>query len=141
MTPTLFGRWQTRLLLMTTIGTLTTLPFALGYLGLPSGMVYFWVLGYITLLGLGWDYLYDRLQKFRWDRDWPGILQLLAGIWEALFLLSLVNLADVPGVPKTLSIVSFILHYGTVWLAVYTVSQTLTRILLPRWRFNGGQLF
>ena len=79
MTPTLFGRWQTRLLLLATVGILITIPF--------SEPIYFSVLAYIAILGLFWDVVYDFLQKFRWDRDWPGVYQLLAAIWEAIFLL------------------------------------------------------
>jgi hypothetical protein len=33
MTPTLFGRWQTRLFLFATVGVLITLPFYLGIIG------------------------------------------------------------------------------------------------------------
>ncbi|MDE5116507.1 MAG: hypothetical protein O4860_04405, partial [Trichodesmium sp. St2_bin2_1] len=72
MTPTLFGRWQTRLLLLATVGILITIPF--------SEPIYFSVLAYIAILGLFWDVVYDFLQKFRWDRDWPGVYQLLAAI-------------------------------------------------------------
>lgn len=38
MTPVLFGRWQTRIFLLATVGLLVSLPFALGYLGpFPPG--------------------------------------------------------------------------------------------------------
>jgi hypothetical protein len=33
MTPTLFGRWQTRLLLLATLGVLVSLPFVMGWIG------------------------------------------------------------------------------------------------------------
>lgn len=140
MTPTLFGRWQTRLLLLGTVGVLITLPFALGIISPGADFVYFWVLGYIAVFGLGWDFLYNYLQKFRWDRDWPGLFQLLAGVWEAIFLILIVKVIrlPLPGV-QNLDIGLFFRHYSLVWLGVYTVSQTLMRILFPRWRFRGGQ--
>ena len=86
MTPTLFGRWQTRLLLLATVGVLVSLPFAIGLIGSSPNSVYFWILGYVAIFGLGWDVLYNYLQKSRWDRDWPAAYQLLAGIWELLFV-------------------------------------------------------
>ncbi|MBE9227286.1 hypothetical protein IQ264_17815 [Phormidium sp. LEGE 05292] len=140
MTPTLFGRWQTRLLLLATVGVLVTLPFALGITSPASSSVYFWVLGYIAIFGIFWDILYNYWQKFRWDRDWPGIFQLLAGIWEAIFLIIIIKLLQLPlpGI-KNLDLNLFIRHYSLVWLGIYLASQTVMRVLFPRWRFRGGQ--
>jgi hypothetical protein len=132
MTPTLFGRWQTRLLLLATVGILITIPF--------SEPIYFSVLAYIAILGLFWDVVYDFLQKFRWDRDWPGVYQLLAAIWEAIFLLLIANTIDLPLLEVSdLETGNFALHYSLVWLGTYIVSQTLMRIFFPRWRFRGGR--
>lgn len=140
MTPTLFGRWQTRLLLLATVGVLLTLPFALGITSPHSSSVYFWVLGYVAIFGIFWDILYNYLQKFRWDRDWPGIFQLLAGIWEGIFLIIIIKFVKLPGV-SNLDLNLFIRHYSLVWLGIYLGSQTVMRILFPRWRFRGGQWF
>ncbi len=139
MTPTLLGRWQTRLLLFATVGVLVTLPFFLGYLGSGASPVYFYLLGYLAIFGLGWDFLYNYLQRFRWDSDWPGALQLLAGIWEGAFVFALVKAIGLPAVPRELSLPEFVQHYSFVWLSIYLVSQSLMRILFPRWRFKGGQ--
>ncbi|MBD2184738.1 hypothetical protein H6S82_08675 [Planktothrix sp. FACHB-1355] len=140
MTPTLFGRWQTRLLLFGTVGLAITLPFALGIIGSGADSTYFWVIGYITVFGLGWDIVYNYLQKFRWDRDWPGAFQLVAGIWEAIFFILIVKILrlPLPGVTN-IDIASFLGHYSLVWLGVYLASQSIMRILFPRWRFRGGQ--
>jgi len=138
MTPTLLGRWQTRLLLLATVGLAVTLPFYLGIIS-PGGSIFLGVLVYIALFGLVWDVVYQYFQKFRWDSDWPGALQLLAGIWEAIFVLLLVKIFGLPGVSKDLPLSWFALHYSLVWLAVYIASQSLMRILFPRWRFRGGQ--
>ena len=140
MTPTLLGRWQTRLLLLATVGILITLPFALGIFSPGASSVYFWVLAYIAIFGIGWDILYNYLQKFRWDRDWPAIFQLFAGIWEAIFLILIIKVLrlPLPGV-SDFDIGLFIRHYSFVWLGVFLASQTIMRILFPRWRFRGGQ--
>ncbi|MGB7443640.1 MAG: hypothetical protein WA919_21465 [Coleofasciculaceae cyanobacterium] len=141
MTPTLFGRWQTRLFLLATVGIFTTLPFYLGIILPNLGAVSFWILAYVALFGLVWDVLYIYLQRFRWDRDWPGILQLLTGVWEGLFLACLLKFVGLPGVPKAdLSLFWFTIHYSFVWLVVYLASQSFMRILFPRWRFRGGRL-
>ena len=79
------------------------------------------------MFGLGWDALCTLLQKFRWDRDWPAALQLLAGIWEGVVLWVLY--------PFDFNWE----HYSLVWLAVFLASQTIMRILFPRWRFFGGR--
>ena len=96
MTPTLLGRWQTRLFLFATVGLFITVPFSLGIIS-PGGSIFFSVLIYVALFGLIWDILYIYIQKYRWDRDWPGVFQLLAGIWEAFFIFCVVNLFNLPG--------------------------------------------
>ncbi|MGB3532497.1 MAG: hypothetical protein WBA13_03160 [Microcoleaceae cyanobacterium] len=142
MTPTLIGRWQTRLLLFTTVGVLVTLPFCFGYFGTMPSWIYLWILGYLAIFGLIWDRLYIYLQNFRWDRDWPGIFQLLAGIWEAGFLIIIVKVLPLPGIAaEGLNLQIFVLHYSLVWIAMYIASQTVMRILFPHWRFRGGCWF
>lgn len=141
MTPTLFGRWQTRLFLLATIGVVFSLPFYFGFLGGHQGNLgYFFVLFYVAIFGLIWDILYDYLQKFLWDHDWPGILQLGAGIAEGVLLALILSFVGLPGVNKNnFDLPVFILHYGLVWLAVYLSAWVIMRILFPQWRFRGGE--
>jgi hypothetical protein len=141
MTPTLFGRWQTRIILFATVGVLATLPFTIGILDIPSGD-YLAILLWVGIFGMGWDIVYDKLQKFRWDRDWPASFQLLAGIWEGIFTLFVLNVLrfPLPGIEKVpISFTTFLFHYSLVWIAVFTASQTVMRIIFPRWRFRGGK--
>lgn len=144
MTPTLFGRWQTRCFLLATIGVLISLPFAFGMLsgwGEPGlGKAYFWVLFYVGLFGIGWDVLYDFLQKFMWDHDWPGAFQFLAAIAEGVFLGLVILLFGLPGLHSPdFNILWFIIHYTTVSFIVYLLSWTVMRLFFPRWRFKGGE--
>jgi hypothetical protein len=142
MTPTLFGRWQTRLLLLATVCVLVSIPFALGLIGAGANAVYFFILAYVAIFGLGWDVVYNYLQKSRWDRDWPAAYQLFAGIWELLFVLCGVKFfgfLPLPVPKNELPLGTFFLHYSLVWLAVFISSQSLMRIIFPRWRFRGGQ--
>ena len=133
MTPTLFGRWQSRLFLLSTLGLLITIFFAL----LSRSVAPLLILALVMGLGLGWDVLYNRWQKRRWDHDWPPLLQLVAGIAEGFFVYGLLyglNLSNnLPPTPL------FWLHYGVVWLATFVASQSLMRLYFPRWRYRGGQ--
>jgi hypothetical protein len=136
MTPTLAGRWQTRGLLLATVGGLITAMFGLlfGTFGTP-----FALLGYVLALGLGWDALYNVGQSFRWDRDWPPFLQLAAGIVEGALIWGLLRAVGLPGVAENLTFGRFLAHYGSVWLGTFLFAQGPMRLLFPRWRFRGGQ--
>jgi hypothetical protein len=142
MTPTLIGRWQTRILLLATAGVLVSLPFVMGWIGPGSNPVYFAILSYVGIFGLAWDTLYDHLQKSRWDRDWPAIYQVFAGIWEMLFVwcgVKLLGIFPIPMPKENLFWGAFFQHYVTVWIAVFITSQVIMRIIFPFWRFRGGK--
>ena len=131
MTPTLWGRWQTRFFLLSTIGSFVTIFFV----ALSRSLMPFIFLALVMLLGLGWDVLYNQIQKQRWDHDWPPTLQLAAGVTEGLFVFILANtLLPLGGSP-----IMFGLHYAAVWIATFLASQSLMRLLFPRWRYRGGQ--
>jgi hypothetical protein len=141
MTPTLIGRWQTRILLLGTLGVLVTIPFSLN-----GDSLYFQVLLAIAVLGCMWDIVYNQLQTLRWDHDWSAILQLAAGIWEAFFFyvpfkFLISSILKIGWLSTDIPIDKFLLHYSCIWLAVFTASQTLMRVIFPRWRFHGGEWF
>lgn len=141
MTPTLLGRWQTRILLMETVGLVITLLFGGGAFGNPESGIFFWLLQYIVVFGIGWDYVYIQIQNFRWDQDWPAALQWLAALWEAFFIVLIIEIAGIklPGTAEDWHLGWFIVHYSFVWVAVFITSQSLMRLIFPRWRFRGGQ--
>ena len=145
MTPTLMGRWQTRLLLLGTIGLAVTLIFGRIFNDFTTPLA---LLGYVLVIGFAWDILYGFVQNFRWDRDWPPLFQLAAGIVEGAFLWGLIlicdaissfNLHTLPGIAESLTLEMFIAHYATVWVTTFLATQGLLRIVFPRWRFHGGQ--
>lgn len=132
MTPTLSGRWQTRSLLTLLLG----LPISIAFATLYSSPLPIVILWWVLFFGFGWDFIYHQLQQWRWDHDWPPVLQLTAGIAEALWLTLL--LYGLPFInPPTL--LQFIIHYSVVWLAIFFAGQSVMRIIFPRWRFRGGQ--
>jgi hypothetical protein len=142
MTPTLLGRWQTRILLLFTVGVIVSLPFAFGIIGGSPGNIFFWILTYVATFGLIWDVFYDQIQKYRWDRDWPAVYQFLAGIWEFIFILcgiKLFGFLPIPIPKEEIKPELVFVHYTVVWLAVFITSQSLMRIVFIRWRFRGGQ--
>lgn len=143
MTPTLFGRWQTRLVLMGTVGAMVTLMF--GY-GLGDYLTPFAILGYVTLLGFIWDIIYNHYQLRRWDQDWPPIYQLVNGIGEGILIGLLVIVwprffsISLPFISSDLAVTTFTLHYSSVWAMTFVMTQGPLRVLFPNWRFFGGQI-
>ena len=137
MTPTLTGRWQTRLLLLSTVGALITLVF--GYL-FSNFVTPFALLGYVLLLGLLWDILYNSLQTLRWDRDWPPLFFVAAGIVEGLFLWGLTHFIPLPGVDPDLSFGKFAVHYGTVFVFILSIMLGPLKTVFLKWRFRGGRI-
>lgn len=145
MTPTLYGRWQTRFLLLATIGFIVTLLFGYVYNDYSSTIAF---LLYVICLGFVWDILYTYLQTLRWDHDWPPAYQFFAGVWEGVVIWGLQyslttwqlwGYTTLPGVDAMVTYDQFWAHYATVWVTTFLASQGLLRIIFPRWRFHGGE--
>ncbi len=138
MTPTLAGRWQTRTLLLWTVGLLITLLFTVIY----SSTAFLLVLAYVWLFGIIWDVVYIALQQFRWDRDWPSAFVVINGLIEGALVYALIAFIGLPGLPRgSVPLGLFIAHYGLVWLVVFLLSEGPLRALFPFWRFHGGRVF
>jgi hypothetical protein len=137
MTPTLVGRWQTRIALLGTLGVIVSALFAAVY---GSGL-FFLVLGYVALFGLAWDVLYIALQRLRWDRDWPAAFQVLNGIVEGALVFLLISTFGLPGIAAgSIPLWLFVLQYGLVWLVTFLWAQGPMRAIFPFWRFHGGRV-
>ena len=134
MTPTLLGRWETRLALLATIGLLISLIFAAVF----SSTAFLFVLLYVAVFGVIWDVIYIGLQQLRWDRDWPAIFQVINGVTEGIFLYLVIRIVGLPGVPTDLALGLFIAQYGLVWLSIFLFTQGPMRTIFPFWRFHGG---
>jgi hypothetical protein len=137
VTPTLIGRWQTRVLLLATVGVIVSVPFWL----VGGSVAFFVVLGWIALIGLAWDVLYTILQAFRWERDWPPAFAVVAGIAEAVLVYLLATRLGLAGLPIDLSLGVFAFQYAVVWLATFFFAQGPMRALFPWWRFHGGRVW
>lgn len=143
MAYSLAGRIQTRILLFAVIGGIwTTLVTPILPTRLALGASYqmtFSMLALIIALGLLWELAYHLLQQFRWDKDWPTIFSLAAGVPEGLLLWVLLDTDswfwDVPVTSR-----SFWLLFGSLWLLVWAVLSGPIRVLLVRRRWTGGRL-
>lgn len=144
MTPTLRGRRQTRLLLALFVGVPVTLPFSiLALISVPfSAPLPYLMLAVVVGIGLFLDGRYDREQQGRWDHDWPVHRQIRAGIIE--FLLSTLVLFGPCGGVALLNpgfVVLFPIHYLLVWGLGFALVQGPLQVLLPQWRFRGGEVW
>src|SRR5262249_50691823 len=133
---TLFGRIQTRIILLATIGSLVTLivvPLIGGTL-----KVGFTVLAWVAIFGIGWELLYHFLMQFRWEKDWPNLYALFTFIPEGLLLWSVLD--KLPGISAKPSAGAFWTQFILVWLCVWLVANGPMRVPFIRWRFRGGRL-
>ena len=146
MTPTLIGRWQTRVFLMLVLGGPLTLLFMLvfgafnasdsaGVFKLPL------LLAYVIAIGFVWDWLWIYLQGWRWDRDWPLAFQFASGVVEGFAIFGLFAAGVLPGITfADGDAVRFSLHYGTIFWVTYWFMLGPMRVVFPRWRFRGGRI-
>ena len=147
MTPTLFGRWQTRLFLNAFFGIPTTLLYMLvwdQFAYKPTSEL-FWhmpnLLFYLTVTGLALDVVYILVQRLRWDRDWPPAFQLGGGALELGVVFGLLYLDVLPSVDWCdEDPVRFPIHYVSMWVPAFFFLFGPMRVLFPRWRFSGGKL-
>jgi hypothetical protein len=141
MTFTLFGRWQIRVLLMTTIGLLLTIAIAVKSspaIAIQTLITVF----YLAAFGIVWDFVYHQLQRFRWDADWNGFLQLMGAIAEGFFFISLVKTIGLPGLDRAnFNLPGFLGFYTILCFSNFIVATSILRILSPYSRFQGGQWF
>lgn len=141
MTPTLVGRIQTRILLLGTVGlfwTIIVVPI-LPKFGASLGDVYgatITALVIVAILGVGWESLYHLVQQYRWDKDWPILYGLLVGLPESIVTLVVITAIFVPA-PNP---VTYFLHFFSTWVLVWLTAVGPFRLILLRWRFNGGRI-
>lgn len=144
MTYSLAGRLQTRVLVFTILGGIwiavitPVLPTRL-LLG-PSYAMAFTFLGLLVGLGVLWELLYHLLQQFRWDKDWPIVFSLLAGVPEGLLLWLILGTGswfwDVSVTPR-----AFWLLFVSTWLLIWAMLSGPLRVPFVRRRWRGGRLF
>jgi len=145
MVPILLGRVQTRLFLLALVGAAVTAlitPILPGIDAPPADRyrTTFAILAAVAVVGIGWEFVYHFLMQFRWEKDWPSLFGLLTAVPEGVLLWVLLRRDLVPFVPAQPPLAAFLLHFGTVWLAVWLVANGPMRVPFLRWRFRGGRL-
>jgi hypothetical protein len=140
MTPTIFGRWQTRFALLATVGVAWALlftpllPRGEAALGTAYRMSLLALLITAVFGALVWDPIYHFLQQFRWEKDWPSLFALLNGINEGVTTwLILRRFGSVSGA-------SFVGLFSTTWLLIWLTIIGPIRVVLLRRRFIGGRI-
>jgi hypothetical protein len=148
--PTLNGRIQTRIFLIVVIGGIWTLivtPFVRLFIeGDPTlGDTYrvtFEILLLTLVLGIIWEFIYEGLMQFRWEKDWPAFFQFFQGIPEGIstwLLLHVDAFNPLPGNPVPGP--AFVILFVTTWIVTWLMANGPMKILFLRWRFSGGRLF
>lgn len=158
MTPVLFGRIQTRLFVLCTVGVVWTLiitPFLLlstpdGYklaLTVDGGLddVYkltFAALFITMIFGcLVWEPIYHFLMQFRWEKDWPAFFHLLSGIPEGISTFLLLHVGFLNPLPTTyVPVLAYVFLFFTTWIITWLAANGPMKIFFVRWRFFGGRL-
>ncbi len=148
MTPTLSGRIQTRLVLLTSLGVLWTVligPLLVGIMGDDAatlGDVYrlaFGALVLVAVVGVAWELIYHGLQQYRWEKDWPTLFGLIEGLPEGIVVLLLLR-AGLPWDVGDVPVGAYIVHFATTWIVVWLFANGPMRVINLRWRYRGGQL-
>jgi hypothetical protein len=146
MVPTLFGRIQTRVVLLATVGAVITalivpvLPGAGGTALAGRYQTAFVVLAAVAILGVGWELIYHFLMQFRWEKDWPSLFGLVTLVPEGLLLWGLLTADVMPGAARTPPAAAFWTQFTAVWICVWLVANGPMRVPFIRWRFRGGRL-
>lgn len=143
MTPTLLGRWQTRLLLFVLIALPVTALFSL-FLDLAE-VGRFWdpfaFITAMTVIGLVLDPVYVQIQRFRWDNDWPFAFQFFFTILEFLITVGAMNagLLD-PVLVDRIGFGTAVTQFTLIFIPSFLALLGGVQIFLLQWRFKGGEL-
>ncbi|GAB3659631.1 hypothetical protein GCM10027589_20910 [Actinocorallia lasiicapitis] len=147
MVPTLFGRIQTRIFLLATVGVLVTLIITPVLPGIPAAAplsdtyrTTFILLAAVAVIGIGWEIVYHGLMQFRWEKDWPSLFGLLNLVNEGIALFVLIRLGLIPSVPEHTAASAFWVDFTIVWITVWLIANGPMRVPFIRWRFRGGRL-
>jgi len=152
MTPTLFGRIQTRIIMMATLGVIWTAIIG-PVLPRPSvdgdaislGSMYkalYLAVVVVTVLGIVWELIYHALQQYRWEKDWPTIFGLVVAINEGIVAYLVLNAGlfwDERPPGQSFPLAAFAIMFITLWLIIWAFTNGPMQILSLRWRFRGGR--
>jgi hypothetical protein len=144
--PTLGGRIQSRIVFLAVIGGLITLiltpilPLGNGPLGTKYKTT-FLILLTVIVLGVIWEFIYQFIMQWRWEKDWPTFFGLITAIPEGIVVYLLVDNGAVPGIAAhSVPLSAFLIDFLVIWIAVWLWVNGPMRVVNIRWRFHGGRL-
>jgi hypothetical protein len=144
MVPTLIGRIQTRIFLLATVGSvLTALVTPVLPIPGPLGSAYkttFIILAAVIVVGIVWEFVYQLLMQWRWEKDWPSMFGLVTALPEGAVIWALLVAKVIPGLHTTPPFGAFLADFATVWVGVWLVANGPMRVPFLRWRFHGGRV-
>jgi hypothetical protein len=144
MVPTMFGRIQTRLLLLAIVGGLVTAAITpVLPVGGPLSQRYqatFLVLASVAVIGVAWEFVYHFVMQWRWEKDWPTLFGLLTLVPEGVLVGALAHGRNLPGLPGAVPAAAFAIQFLVVWIFVWIVANGPMRVPNIRWRFRGGRV-
>ena len=148
MTPTLFGRIQTRIITLATIGVIWTAiigPVLPRPDGVDLGNMYkalFTALFVVAVVGIVWELIYHGLQQFRWEKDWPTLYGLIVAVPEGIVAYLILDAGlpwDQRAPDGNFPLPAFVIMFITLWLIVWAFTNGPMQILSLRWRYRGGR--
>jgi hypothetical protein len=166
MTPTMVGRWHTRLILLLFIGIPVTFLYAwhLSAWGLSTVYTLAWPFDQVwfrlppielsifrdpfkfllalLILGLILDVAYIQIQRFHWDQDWPFAYQFFFS-WVEFFLVFYAmdfGLLDFMFPDEPIPFSTAVVYFSWMFAFSFIGVLALIQIFLVRWRFKGGEL-
>jgi hypothetical protein len=152
MTPTLFGRIQTRIIMLATLGVIWTaiigpaLPRpSVGGQSISLGSMYkalYLAVLVVAVVGVVWELIYHLLQQYRWEKDWPTIFGLVVAINEGIVAYLILNAGlfwDERPPGQSFPLPAFIIMFVTLWLIIWAFTNGPMQIVSLRWRFRGGR--
>lgn len=145
MTPTLFGRIQTRIFVLAVIGGLWTLVVTPALPGLGDASLgdsyeaTFTVLAFVLAFGIAWEFVYHALQQFRWEKDWPMLFGLVTAVNEGVLVWLLLDSGAAPNEVMPPG-GTFLWHFISTWLVTFLFVNGPMRVPFIRWRYRGGRV-
>lgn len=152
MTPTLFGRIQTRIVVLLTVGVLVTLLVTpvlpmdtsddLSWTEALAGSYQITFAALLIVLVAGvviWEPIYHLLQQFRWEKDWPTPFGLLTGINEGILAYLVLRAWGPTPTGVAIPTIGFVIDFTLVWLSTFLFVNGPARVVSIRWRFRGGR--
>ena len=101
------------------------------------------ILCLLLIVGVLLDVVCIKLQKLRWDRDWPFAFQFCFSIGEFAIVLTVIRFDLLPFMPArwigASDYPAFFLYFALVFVPSFVALLGFIQIFMVRWRYKGGE--